>query len=146
MSIVKCSVCNTRIGEGKKYCPHCGAPVKTASDDARSEMLISAPRKKKLYSSRHLTFDVITSRGEKLCTIAPGEGMVKIPVDQIIEIYAIPTYGLDFIRKRRKTNSVYVKPGKTSFIMFGTYRYFLKLRIKTMLMNISEPNGGKVKK
>ena len=146
MNILKCSICGKKIAENQKYCPGCGAPVKANTENVISEMHVSAHRPKKLYSSRHLTFDIMTSRGEKLCTIAPGDKPIKIPVNEIMEVYAIPTFGLDFIRKRRKTNSVYVKPGKTSFGMFGSYRYFMKIFIKTMLMNISEPNGGKVKK
>ena len=122
MALIKCPECGKEISDRASACIHCGCPL-ASNEPVGGKIIIKAQTNPVDVTARQMTFDIFTSRGKLLCTIEPG-GVKTIEIDSDVEIFAKPTYGFDFAKDRRKTNSIRISNNKTTrvHLAFVPYR------------------------
>ena len=135
MALIKCPECGKEISNRASICIQCGCPISIDVPKNGKIIIKAQPSPVVDVTVRQLTFDIFTTQGQKLCTIEPGR-VATVEIDSDTEIFAIPTYGLDFAKERRKTNSIRVYNHKTTRIQLAFVRVALGMSIKALLNEI----------
>ena len=129
MALIKCPECGKEISDKARMCIQCGYPLDN-TDKIIGELIIKSQPNPPDTLEKSLTFDILTTSGEVLCTIEPGR-VKKIPVHSDMEIYAKPTYRWN--KENSKTDKIYVKADKTTRVQLTHIRVMLGLGVKTVL-------------
>ena len=103
MALIKCPECGKDISDRAPSCIHCGCPISFAAPQ-NGKIIIKAQTNPIDFTVHQLTFDIYTTQGKKLCTIEPGR-VLTVEIDRDTEVFAIPTYGLEFAKNKRKYRS-----------------------------------------
>lgn len=134
MALIKCPECGKEISDKSKTCICCGYPL-IQNEENKGKLIIKAQTQQWEFTVRQLTFDILTMDGEKLCTIQPGRVLV-LEIDKEMEIYAIPTYGLNYTKNKMKTNQLKISPNKTTRVQLAFVRIYFGLGIKPVLNEV----------
>ena len=134
MALIKCPECGKEISDRAQACIHCGCPLAT-NESICGKIIIEAQTNPVDVTARQLTFDIFTTTGKLLCTIEPGR-VKTIEITQNIEIFAKPTYGMEFAKERRKTNSIRISNQKTTRVQLAFVRVALGMSVKAVLNEI----------
>lgn len=134
MALIKCPECGKDISDRAPSCIHCGCPISFAAPQ-NGKIIIKAQTNPIDVTVHQLTFDIYTTQGKKLCTIEPGRVMT-VEIDRDTEVFAIPTYGLEFAKNKRKTNCIRAYNHKTTRMQLAFVRVALGMSIKAVLNEI----------
>ena len=134
MALIACPECGKEISNRSLACIHCGYPL-AHSAPVESKIIIKAQTNPFDVTARQMTFDIFTTCGKFLCTIEPGR-VKTIEINSDIEIFARPTYGWEFVKERRKTNSIRVSGSKTTRVQLAFVRVALGMSIKAVLNEV----------
>lgn len=115
-------------------CIQCGCPIQEIMS-SKGKLIIKAQLNPVDTLRRTFTFDIYTTMGEKLCTIEPG--MVEtVEINRDVDIWGKPTYGFDFAKENRKTNTIRVNANRTTRIQLAFVPAALGISIKAMLHEV----------
>ena len=134
MALIKCPECGKEISDRAQACIHCGYPL-ASNEPVGGKVIIKAQTNPVDVTERQMTFDIFTTSGKLLCTIEPGR-VKNIEIDNDVEIFARPTYGLEFTKERRKTNSIRISGNKTTRVQLAFVRVALGISIKAVLNEV----------
>ena len=102
----------------------------TGAFSQQGKLIVNAQALPQGFTAHNLTYDVLSSEGEKLCTVQPG-GEAIVPIEKETEIYAMPAYG--FKSEKSKTNRLKIMPDKTTRIRLTFIKVLSGYGIKTVL-------------
>ena len=134
MALIKCPECGKDVSDKATACIHCGYPL-TDIGNRKGKLIIKAQTQPIDCTVKQLTFDICTITGKKLCVVEPGR-VVNIEINDDLEIMAIPTYGPDYAKEKRKTNSLKISNHKTTRVQLAFVRVMLGMAIKAVLNEV----------
>ena len=100
------------------------------SQQGKGKLIVNAQALPQGFTAHNLTYDVLSSEGEKLCTVQPG-GEAIVPIEKETEIYAMPAYG--FKSEKSKTNRLKILTDKTTRIRLTFIKVLSGYGVKTVL-------------
>ena len=100
------------------------------AQQGKGKLIVNAQALPQGFTAYNLTYDVLSSEGEKLCTVQPG-GEAIVPIEKETEIYAMPAFG--FKSEKSKTNRLKIMPDKTTRIRLTFIKVLSGYGVKTVL-------------